>query len=217
MQVSSIIKRSKAWIQTKVCSRNHGGTLSAGSVMACSYPKLCLISFLKHTKFTYLDGVLPTVGISLLHHLKFKTIPQCHTHKPIWLKLSYILASFNMTVHGIKCTISKQKSDKFLVNATICAKFWRGEGINMTLEKITADVHLFSPFLLWSHLKLVLLFFFHHLWLGAYGSYMAVLLICCCPSHIRVRMEEKWRQYHLRTHLCGSAGKCCAAGIEKDP
>lgn len=159
MQVSSIIKRSKAWIQTKVCSRNHGGTLSAGSVMACSYPKLCLISFLKHTKFTYLDGVLPTVGISLLHHLKFKTIPQCHTHKPIWLKLSYILASFNMTVHGIKCTISKQKSDKFLVNATICAKFWRGEGINMTLEKITADVHLFSPFLLWSHLKLVLLFF----------------------------------------------------------
>lgn len=42
---------------------------------------------------------------------------------------------FNCT-HRLSCLDSKQKSYKILVNATNCVKFWRGEGINMTVEEM---------------------------------------------------------------------------------
>lgn len=123
---------------------------------------------------------------------------------------------FNCT-HGLSCLDSKQKSYKFLVNVTNCSKFWRGEGINMTVEEMTAALYVFCPFSVQSATLETCFTFFCHLWLGAYGSYMAVLPTCCCPSQNRVRMEERWRYYHLGTHFCRSAGKRCAAGIEKDP
>lgn len=75
---------------------------------------------------------------------------------------------FNCT-HRLSCLDSKQKSYKILVNATNCVKFWRGEGINMTVEEMTAALYLFCPFSVQSHLKLVLLSF-RHLRLGAHGS-----------------------------------------------
>lgn len=60
----------------------------------------------------------------------------------------------------------------------------------MTAEEMTAALYLFCPFSVQSHLKFVLLSF-RHLWLGPYGSYMVVLPICCCPSHIIVSMKER--------------------------
>lgn len=104
------------------------------------------------------DAFLPYFSKEGLCWVAIKTsCLSCHPKGSPWTYRILTLI-FNCT-HRLSCLDSKQKSDKFLVNATICAEFWREEGINMTLEEITAAVHLFSPFLVWSHLKLVLLFF----------------------------------------------------------